>query len=57
MTQTLRTFDLEKRQWAIYWVSNARGKQDPPVVGGFDGCGAVTWRFRNAHRSLYESAL
>lgn len=35
---TLRTFDPEKRQWFIYWVSSATGKLDPvPVVGGFEG--------------------
>ena len=34
---TLRTFDVEKRQWSIYWVSSATGKLEPPVVGGFDG--------------------
>ena len=35
---TLRTFDLEKHQWSIYWVSSATGKLDPiPVVGGFRG--------------------
>src|SRR5262245_30057307 len=34
---TLRTFDLEKHQWSIYWVSSARGKLEAPVVGGFDG--------------------
>ena len=35
---TLRTFDLEKRQWSIYWVSSASGRLDPvPVVGGFQG--------------------
>ena len=34
---TLRTFDLEKRQWSIYWVSSASGKLDVPVVGGFNG--------------------
>jgi hypothetical protein len=35
---TLRTFDPEKRQWSIYWVSSTTGKLDPvPVVGGFDG--------------------
>jgi hypothetical protein len=32
---TLRTFDLEKRQWSIYWISSATGKLDVPVVGGF----------------------
>lgn len=34
---TLRTYDLEKRQWSIYWVSNTTGRLYPPVVGGFDG--------------------
>jgi hypothetical protein len=34
----LRTFDVERRQWSIYWVSSATGRLDPvPVVGGFDG--------------------
>ncbi len=32
---TLRTFDLEKRQWSICWVSSATVRLDPPVVGGF----------------------
>jgi hypothetical protein len=33
---TVRTFDLDKHQWSIYWVSSATGKLDPaPVVGGF----------------------
>ena len=34
---TLRTFDLEKRQWSIYWISSTTGRLDVPVVGGFDG--------------------
>jgi hypothetical protein len=34
---TLRTFDLKKRQWSIYWVSSASGKLEAPVLGGFDG--------------------
>jgi hypothetical protein len=35
---TLRTFDLEKRQWSIFWVSSSSGKIDlDPVVGGFQG--------------------
>lgn len=34
---TLRVFDLEKRQWSIYWISSRSGKLQPPVVGGFDG--------------------
>jgi hypothetical protein len=34
---TFRTFDVEKRQWSIYWVNGKTGKMFPPVVGGFDG--------------------
>ena len=35
---TLRTFDLGKRQWSIFWVSSMDGKPDThPVVGGFQG--------------------
>jgi hypothetical protein len=34
---TFRHFDLEKKQWSIYWVNNRDGKMQPPVVGGFDG--------------------
>jgi hypothetical protein len=34
---TLRTFDLEKRQWAIYWISSTTGRLEPSVVGGFEG--------------------
>lgn len=34
---TLRTFDVKKHQWSIYWVSSATGRMGPPVVGGFHG--------------------
>lgn len=35
---TLRTFDIQKHQWSIYWVSSADGTLGvPPVVGGFQG--------------------
>jgi hypothetical protein len=34
---TFRNFDVEKRQWSIYWVSSRSGKMFPPVIGGFDG--------------------
>jgi hypothetical protein len=35
---TLRTFDPQRRQWAIYWVNSALGRLDPvPEIGGFDG--------------------
>jgi len=28
---TVRTFDLEKRQWSIYWISSASGRMDVPA--------------------------
>jgi len=34
---TLRAFDVEKQQWAIYWVSSKTGRLDTPVLGGFNG--------------------
>lgn len=34
---TLRAFDVEKRQWSIWWVSSRSGRLEAPVVGGFDG--------------------
>jgi hypothetical protein len=34
---TFRTFNLEKRQWSIYWVNSRNGKMFPPVLGGFSG--------------------
>jgi quinol monooxygenase YgiN len=34
---TVRHFELEKRQWKIYWVNNRDGKMQEPVVGGFEG--------------------
>jgi hypothetical protein len=34
---TFRTFDIEKRQWSIYWVNSRTGRMFPPVVGGFNG--------------------
>lgn len=35
---TFRHFDMEKRQWSIYWVSSRNGKMDfPGQVGGFSG--------------------
>jgi len=32
-----RTFDVEKRQWAIYWVSSQAGVVEEPVFGRFEG--------------------
>lgn len=35
---TVRTFDVRKRQWSIYWISSVDGVLGvPPVVGGFHG--------------------
>ena len=35
---TFRHFDLEKKQWSIYWVNSRDGKmQGSAQVGGFDG--------------------
>ncbi|MDC0666417.1 hypothetical protein [Nannocystis radixulma] len=34
---TVRTFDLQKKQWSIYWVSSETGTLGTPVVGGFSG--------------------
>lgn len=35
---TVRTFDVQKRQWSIYWISSADGVLGVPgVVGGFHG--------------------
>jgi hypothetical protein len=34
----VRTFDVAKRQWSIYWINSKRGILElPPVVGGFTG--------------------
>jgi hypothetical protein len=34
---TVRVFDLDTRQWSIYWANSTVGRLEPPVVGGFDG--------------------
>ncbi len=34
---TLRTFDLAKKEWSIFWVNSKNGLMTPPVVGGFVG--------------------
>lgn len=37
---TLRLFDVELRQWSLYWASSRTGVLFPPVVGSFtDGRG------------------
>jgi hypothetical protein len=32
-----RTFDIQRRTWAIYWVSSADGLLGEPVFGRFEG--------------------
>ena len=34
---TLRTLNLQTRQWAIYWINSRCGQLFPPVHGGWDG--------------------
>jgi hypothetical protein len=34
---TLRTFDLEKQQWSVHYMSSKTGRLDPGMFGGFDG--------------------
>jgi hypothetical protein len=34
---TVRSFDLGRRQWSIWWISGSDGVMTPPVHGGFEG--------------------
>jgi hypothetical protein len=34
---SIRVFQVEKRQWSIYWVQSIVGTLLPPAVGGFEG--------------------
>jgi hypothetical protein len=34
---SVRSFDLARRQWSIYWISSRDGLMQPPVRGGFTG--------------------
>jgi hypothetical protein len=34
---TVRFFNPETKQWAIYWADNRRGVLEPPVFGSFAG--------------------
>ena len=34
---TLRSFDVARRHWSIYWINSRDGRLTPPVHGGFEG--------------------
>jgi hypothetical protein len=34
---TLRTFDLQKQQWSVHYISNKTGQLDAGMFGGFSG--------------------
>ncbi|MEU0529835.1 hypothetical protein [Amycolatopsis tolypomycina] len=34
---TLRLFDVERKEWSIYWANSRTGRLEPPVVGTFTG--------------------
>lgn len=34
---TVRTFDLQKQQWSVHYISNKTGQMDPGTFGGFNG--------------------
>ncbi len=34
---TLRLFDVERKEWSLYWASSRTGRLFPPVVGTFAG--------------------
>ena len=38
---SLRSFDREQRRWSIWWITDAAGRLEPPVHGGFDGTTGV----------------
>lgn len=34
---TIRAFNIQKKQWSLYWINSLTGELFPPVVGGFSG--------------------
>ena len=34
---TVRVFDLQRRQWSIYWINSRGGALVDPMIGGFRG--------------------
>ena len=45
---TLRLFDLQSRQWRIYWASSRSGVLEPPVMGRFEN-GVGTFLGNDTH--------
>ena len=45
---TLRLFDLQSRQWRIYWASSRNGVLEPPVMGRFEN-GVGTFLGNDTH--------
>lgn len=70
---TVRTFDVTKRQWAIFWVTEKTGKFDSGVFGGFEGdrgefygedvdqglpvVARYVWTHRDADHARWEQAF
>lgn len=70
---TIRAFNLETRQWSIYWVNSRQGTLMPPVVGGFVGARGeffgddhddgrpvkvvFTWTKRGANAASWQQAF
>lgn len=38
---SLRTLDVETREWSVYWINSLDGRLQPPVRGRFDADGCV----------------
>jgi hypothetical protein len=34
---TVRTFDVQKKQWLVHYIGGKTGQLDPGMIGGFDG--------------------
>ncbi|QWF17280.1 NIPSNAP family protein [Lysobacter capsici] len=50
---TLRLFNIEQRQWSIWWAGNHDGVLEPPVSGGFqDGIGVFNGELEHDGRPV-----